>query len=123
MLGELSWGHRPSCNTQVFIRVGFDSLADPVKAKNTKLQKSRGLFFLRSSKRRRQQPHRHTLLRDPKTIPNPTKHMKKRRTTQGAYSKIPGRAFSEVGEAPQAAATQTQPAGRADPETLHFVSN
>ena len=37
---------------------------------------------------------------------------KKRSHTQNTCSKIPGRAFSEVAEAPQAATTQTHRAGR-----------
>ena len=36
---------------------------------------------------------------------------KKRSNTQNTCSKIPGRAFSEVAEAPQAATTQTHRAG------------
>ena len=36
---------------------------------------------------------------------------KKRSNTQNICSKIPGRAFSEVAEAPQAARSQTHPGG------------
>ena len=67
------------------------------------------MFFLRSPKRRRQPPHRRTLLGDPEIAKND-------KIDKMHASKIQGRVFSEVAEAPQAATTQTHRAGR--PETV-----
>ena len=47
---------------------------------------------------------------------------KKRSNTQNTCSKFPGRAFSEVAEAPQAATTQTHPAGRPQNRQEHLQS-
>ena len=77
------------------------------------LKNSRGVFCLRSAKRRRQ-PHRRTLLGDPKT--GKPKYLESREITKIDKThkvhtpKFQGPVSSEVAEAPQAD-TQTHPAG------------
>ena len=69
-LGEFSWGPQPSFNSQLFIWFGWnfvDISSNLLKSTRYMLPKSRGVFFLRSPKRRRQPPHRRTLLGDPET--------------------------------------------------------
>ena len=68
------------------------------------LQKSRGVFFVRSPKRRRQLRHRRTGLGDPEIVKKLQIHKIHTPKFQGVF-------FSEVAEAPQAAATQTHRAG------------
>ena len=66
------------------------------------------MFFLRSPKRRRQPPHRRTLLGDPEIAKND-------KIDKIHASKIQGHVFSEIAEAPQAITTSRTVLG--DPET------
>ena len=75
------------------------------------LQNSRGVFFVRKPKRRRQLRHSRKGLGGPEIVKNDK--IRKIHTP-----KIQGRVFSEGAEAPQAAATQTQRAG--NPETDNY---
>ena len=79
------------------------------------LQRSKGVSFLRSRKRRRQ-PHSRTKLGHPKTGEEALEILEKTieivNTHKVHAPKHQTRVFSEVAEARQAATTQTQPAGR-----------
>ena len=69
------------------------------------VQKSRGVFFLREPKRRRQLRHSR------KGLGGGLKSLKNYKIHKIHTPKLQGRVFSEGAEAPQAAATQTQRAG------------